>query len=104
MEVWPGQQDPSEQPVLTASIPAANLPPGSVHEKQQIELGMEGESHLPDFTGLTARQAVVETATLGLRVNLHGRGLVSRQMPSPGSSVEMADGRIELWLAGDAGR
>lgn len=104
MEVWPGQQDPSEQPVRTASISATDLPAGSVHEQQRIDLGMESESSLPDFTGLTARQAVVETATLGLRVNLHGRGLVSRQLPSPGSPVETADGRIELWLAGDAGR
>ena len=63
-----------------------------------------GEGSLPDFTGLTARQAVVRTATLGLRADLHGRGLVSRQVPSPGSAVETAEGRVELWLAGDSGR
>jgi hypothetical protein len=69
-----------------------------------VDSKIGGAGSLPDFTGLTARQAVVQTATLGLRVNLHGRGLVSRQMPSPGSPVETAEGSVELWLAGSSGR
>ena len=104
MEVWPGQKDPAAQAVLTASKPSRE---GS----SDLELGLasqaaeiRGEGSLPDFTGLTARQAVVQTATLGLRVDLHGRGKVSRQMPSPGSPVATAGGRVELWLAGDSGR
>ncbi len=105
MEVWPGQKGPSEQPVLTASVPTSQEPSGAefvTHESSVSDRGDEGS--LPDFTGLTARQAVVQTATLGLRASLHGSGLVSRQVPSPGSPVEMVEGNVELWLAGGTGR
>jgi membrane peptidoglycan carboxypeptidase len=104
MEVWPGQRDPSEQPVLTAASPPGQRPTDAETSQELLASTGHGEGSLPDFTGLTARQAVVRTATLGLRADLHGRGLVSRQVPSPGSAVETAEGRVELWLAGDSGR
>ncbi|MGB5659014.1 MAG: penicillin-binding transpeptidase domain-containing protein [Thermoanaerobaculia bacterium] len=104
MEVWPGQRDPSEQPVLTAASPPGQRPNHAETSQELLASTGHGEGSLPDFTGLTARQAVVRTATLGLRADLHGRGLVSRQVPSPGSAVETAEGRVELWLAGDSGR
>jgi cell division protein FtsI (penicillin-binding protein 3) len=104
MEVWPGQKDPAELPVLTASISTPEMSSEIEPVWEPVASEIDGEGSLPDFTGLTARQAVVQTATLGLRVNLHGRGLVSRQMPSPGSPVETAEGSVELWLAGSSGR
>jgi membrane peptidoglycan carboxypeptidase len=104
MEVWPGEKSPVEPPALIASIPSAGEPSNIVPTQESLVSDGSGEGSLPDFTGLTARQAVVQTATLGLRVNLHGRGLVSRQAPSPGSPVETAQGRIELWLAAGSSR
>ena len=104
MEVWPGQKDPPEPTVLTASKSTPEMSSEIEPVREPVASEVDGEGSLPDFTGLTARQAVVQTATLGLRVNLHGRGLVSRQMPSPGSPVETADGSVELWLAGSSGR
>ena len=104
MEVWPGQKDPSEQSVVTAANPPSQRLPDAEPSQELLTPADKGAGSLPDFTGLTARQAVVQTATLGLRASLHGRGLVSRQAPSPGSSVETAEGRVELWLAGESGR
>jgi len=53
---------------------------------------------VPDFSGLTARQAVVRSAELGLKATLHGKGMVSRQTPSPGTAIEEAGGDMQLWL------
>lgn len=55
-------------------------------------------ARMPDFQGLTARQAVVRSAELGLRTRLHGQGRVHRQIPPPGSAIDGAAGRLELWL------
>lgn len=104
MEVWPGQKDLSEQPVLTAAMPPGQQPSRAESSQKLPDSEGSGEGSLPDFSGLTARQAVVQTATLGLRADLHGWGLVSRQAPPPGSPVDTAEGRVELWLAGDSGR
>jgi beta-lactam-binding protein with PASTA domain len=63
----------------------------------------EGEL-LPDLSGLTSRQAVVLLAEIGLRASLHGQGVVSRQLPPPGSNFDEASGQLELWLANETGR
>lgn len=54
---------------------------------------------LPDFSGLTARQAVVRSSALGLRVDLIGDGFVSRQYPAAGTPLKSIDGQLRLWLA-----
>jgi len=62
---------------------------------------------VPDFSGLTARQAVVRSAELGLKATLHGRGMVSRQTPAPGTAVEEVGDGMQLWLGvapGETGR
>jgi hypothetical protein len=61
------------------------------------------EDALPDFSGLTARQAVVRSAEIGLRATLHGQGMVDRQLPVPGTAVADAEGDVELWLAAEPG-
>ena len=104
MEVWPGQDLPTDQPVLTASTPLGGRSSTGPPAQDLRAPGAAAEGSVPDLRGLTARQAVVQTANLGLRANLRGRGLVHRQAPPPGSPVEAADGGIELWLAGDGGR
>ena len=60
---------------------AAPVPPGSV----------------PDFAGLSARQAVSLSADLGLRLALVGHGSVARQSPPPGTPLAAA-GTVEVWL------
>ena len=64
---------------------------------------MQVAGGLPDLSGLTARQAVVETGALGLRVQLEGRGFVERQNPAPGTPLEAAGETIQIWLAEGAG-
>ena len=53
---------------------------------------------LPDFSGLTAREAVVRSAELGLKATLHGNGMVNRQSPEPGTALEALDGDMQFWL------
>lgn len=53
---------------------------------------------VPDFSGLSARQAVHTAGRLALRPALHGHGFVARQTPEPGAPLEVAAGVVELWL------
>ncbi len=55
------------------------------------------EGAVPDFAGLSARQAVTLSADLGIPVTLEGHGAVARQTPSPGTPLEEA-AAIEVWL------
>jgi len=89
LEHWPGEQvtNPEAEPATRAdSYSVASASSAS------------GPGQMPDFQGLTARQAVVRSAELGLRTNLHGQGLVHRQAPLPGTAIDVAAGRLELWL------
>ncbi len=51
----------------------------------------------PDFRGLSAREAVRVMTKIGLSVRLNGHGVVTSQLPAPGTPIEpgMAS---ELWL------
>jgi membrane peptidoglycan carboxypeptidase len=42
---------------------------------------------VPDFRGRTVRQVVAETASLGLELDAHGRGIARRQWPPAGTPV-----------------
>ncbi len=53
---------------------------------------------MPDFAGLSARQAIALSADLGLRLALRGHGAVKRQSLPPGTPLENA-GTVEVWLA-----
>ena len=81
-EAWPGQR--------TASLSDAHT---TVPVEPEIPVGA-----LPNFAGMTARQAVVRSAELGLTATLHGSGTVNRQSPAPGSAVEEAGSGVQLWL------
>lgn len=90
-ELWPGEmiaseEDPSQSSPVAEPIPLAEVDVEPV------------ENPLPDFSGLTARQAVVRSAEMGLRATLHGQGWVNRQTPPPGTAMDEADGDLELWL------
>ncbi|HEV8268701.1 MAG TPA: penicillin-binding protein [Thermoanaerobaculia bacterium] len=43
--------------------------------------------HLPDLTGLSAREAVQKLARRGLRASLSGHGFVTSQEPAPGAAL-----------------
>lgn len=59
---------------------------------------------MPDFTGLTARQALALGAELGLEIRLRGSGFVAEQRPGAGSPVAALPGLLELELmVGHAG-
>ncbi|HEY5961942.1 MAG TPA: PASTA domain-containing protein, partial [Polyangiaceae bacterium] len=61
-------EEPSIQPILNAT----NAAPGAVL--------------IPNMTGWPMREAVKQAAELGLVPAVHGSGLLSRQVPSPGQS------------------
>ncbi len=63
----------------------------------QEPTGTGQHDSMPDFVGLTARQAVALSADLGLQLNLQGHGSVTRQSPPPGTPLE-ADSTIEIVL------
>ena len=55
----------------------------------------------PDLVGLTARQAVGRAASLGLPIQLNGRGFVLRQQPAAGEPA--AGATLEVWLGTSQG-
>ena len=69
---------------------------------------MVGATHdgaiLPDLSGMTSRQAVVQLAAIGLRASLYGQGVVNHQSPPPGSPLDQTGGRLELWLGNIQGQ
>ncbi len=89
--LWPARPEnrPGDPPARPADPPAriAAVPPGTV----------------PDFAGLSARQAVSLSADAGLRLTLNGRGAVARQLPAPGTAREVAGDTVEVWLASAGG-
>ena len=52
---------------------------------------------LPDFTGLSARDAINTIAQLGMTPKLHGTGVVTTQRPAGGTAYETG-GVVSLWL------
>ena len=79
-EIWP-ETLLAEEPMAPELAPV-ETPPGTV----------------PDFTGLSARQAVSRSAQADLRIALHGHGRVTRQLPEAGTPLEVAENAVELWL------
>jgi cell division protein FtsI (penicillin-binding protein 3) len=88
---WPGQrlEEPLGVPTGRAVFAARPILP-------EASAAADG---VPDLRGLTARQAVVRSATLGFAVGLHGQGFVARQSPAAGTPLKSASERIDVWLA-----
>ncbi len=84
--------DDGAEPTLHR-VAAAALPLGSEGTPRPVEAG-----GLPEFSGLSARQAVLASARLGLQVRLHGRGFVGRQSPPAGTPFEQVGPALDLWL------
>ncbi len=77
---------------------AENLSPGPASPPVPAAHTAVPAGTVPDFAGLSARQAVSLSAGVGLRLALNGHGAVDRQTPPPGTPLEAA-GTVELWLA-----
>ena len=60
----------------------------------------DGAALMPDLRGLSARDAALAAARLGLIVRLRGTGRVAAQVPQPGE--EVAAGAACSLLLGDA--
>jgi cell division protein FtsI/penicillin-binding protein 2 len=60
--------------------------------------GLAPVRDLPDFRGLSAREAVRVLTKIGLSARLHGSGVVATQRPVAGSPLEPGT-TAELWLA-----
>ena len=96
---WPGEQ--------VATTIDADSSGGGVSREDRSSTIVVDVGGVPDFSGLTARQAVVRSAALGLKATLHGNGMVSRQSPAAGVAIEEAGGDMQLWLGagpGESGR
>lgn len=69
------------------------LPPPRIALREQITGGV------PDFSGLTAREALVRAAAVGIDVRLLGDGgFVTRQQPAPASPLPPQPEPVRLWL------
>jgi cell division protein FtsI/penicillin-binding protein 2 len=58
----------------------------------------DADTTVPDFSGLSARDALLAVSQTRLGVRMFGSGLVVRQEPAAGSPAEPG-GRVSLWLA-----
>jgi cell division protein FtsI (penicillin-binding protein 3) len=96
-ELWPGQVEEPEVPPGQQLAELANDVPVDVVVPIETPPGT-----IPDLTGLSARQALAQASSLGLRPVFNGHGEVVNQEPVPGTPLEATAGSIELWLEGQA--
>lgn len=97
---WPSSPrrlpDRAEAPFLLASTDSATDP--SAAEVSDVVDTPPGT--VPDFAGLTARQAVHRAASLPIPVSLVGHGAVVGQNPPAGTPWEVAGTELQLTLGG----
>lgn len=107
-ETWPFEPVPEEEePVAetpgNVQLAAADPLPTDLEPAEPEPPSPPPPGTVPDLTGLSARQAIAGLSALGLAPDLKGHGFVARQAPPPGTPLEAAGGKVELWLErGDA--
>ncbi|HEY7317679.1 MAG TPA: penicillin-binding protein [Candidatus Binatia bacterium] len=73
---------PQKPELLPAAVGDSEIP---VRRAVKKEVGAEGSTAaLPDFVGLSLREAVEKARTIGIKVQMRGNGYVVRQSPAPG--------------------
>ncbi len=87
-ELWP-----EPPPTRLASRHSGDGAEASSTPRAEVPMGT-----VPDFVGLSARQAVTLSASVGLHLGLNGHGAVGRQLPAPGTPLEVAGDQVEVWL------
>lgn len=95
LETWPGEAPPPEPAPALEEAPAVA---GVVLASNEGVSRMPDAHSVPDLQGMTARQALRESARLGLRPVLAGSGFVERQDPPAGAPLPPAGETIALWL------
>lgn len=100
---WPGEAPAAPEPPrpMLAALPIAAPDATSEATEPRVLAAATRDgvaATVPDFAGLSARQAVRLAAGLGLELRLAGHGRVLRQLPAAGTPFEVAGDRLELWL------
>lgn len=92
----PGRQE-MEPPDDPAPRPATRLA-----AQRPIERRAQPEGTIPDFRGLSAREAVLLSSEIGIEPAFEGHGAVVRQVPSAGTPMETVAGPVKLILGSGA--
>ncbi|MEM7582134.1 MAG: penicillin-binding protein [Acidobacteriota bacterium] len=92
-DVWPTPPEP-RNPRRDLSGPGVDVRLANHSERpESVPAGT-----VPNFGGMSARQAIALSADLGLHVGLNGHGIVRRQSPAPGTPLEVVEDTVEVWL------
>jgi beta-lactam-binding protein with PASTA domain len=69
--------------LVPATVGQAELPVRQVLKKE-IEVADGNAAAVPDFVGLSLREAVEKARAMRVKVKMRGNGYVVRQSPAPG--------------------
>ena len=92
-------------PQKTYALPvAASMQPGELPLRRAVTLDNEGEAvgdefHVPDFIGLSMREALQKAQLTKIKLKLQGNGYVVKQFPAAGGRWN-EDGTLVLNLQG----
>jgi hypothetical protein len=76
---------PQRPELLPTPISATELPRRRVMKKEIAVAFDSDAAAVPDFVGLSLREAVEKARAMRVKVKMHGNGYVIRQSPAPGS-------------------
>lgn len=85
--------------LASAAVPTLDNDPA---KRQLVNWAADGEHGMPSFLGMSMRQALVQAARAGWRVDVRGSGFVVAQNPPPGAQTAK-DRRLELRFGSAAG-
>jgi hypothetical protein len=74
---------PQEPDLVPPAVGPAELPVRQVFRKE-TEVSEGSAAALPDFVGLSLREAVEKARAMRIKVKMRGNGYVVRQSPAPG--------------------
>jgi cell division protein FtsI (penicillin-binding protein 3) len=94
LAVAPQKPDAVPSPVAQAEGPIRPPP-----KKENIGAFGAGSESVPDFVGLSLREAVEKARSMNVKVQMHGNGYVIKQAPAPGGRLNEA-GVLVLNLQG----
>ena len=79
---------PTDAPPVQIVTGPTDTPVASAAAAEPSDVGEVGERVMPDLRGKTLRQALASLATLGMQVDVRGRGRVVAQTPPPLAPLE----------------
>ena len=75
---------PQKPDVMPSSVGREEVPLRRVPNKTNDDAFNESISAVPDFVGLSLREAVEKARTIGMKVKMQGNGYVVKQSPAAG--------------------